>query len=131
MADCQRDLRIALLGPLVVKVGGASIDVPAGHQRRLLAALALDAGRVVSTDRLIDLLWGATPPASARNSLQSHLTRLRHHLGGPGAIEREAPGYRLAMAADAVDVVRDAGEDLTVDQIVSRPGGSATLTEMP
>lgn len=106
MATVPHDLRIALLGPLRVEVGDATVVVPEGHQRRLLAALAVNAGRPVSTDRLVDLLWGPEPPASARNSLQSHLTRLRRHLGGAETIRRVAAGYELAVDADEVDVLR-------------------------
>src|SRR4051794_38892869 len=45
--------------------------------RALLAALLLEAGRVVSVDSLEDALWGGAPPASARASLHNHVTRLR------------------------------------------------------
>lgn len=106
MADLQHDVRIALLGPLVVEVGGEVVHVPSGHQRTLLAVLALDVGRVVPTDRLVDLLWADQPPRSARNSLQSHIARLRSHLGGRAVIGREPPGYLLTVTSDSVDVVR-------------------------
>lgn len=100
------DLRIALLGPLLVEVGGKATDIPRGHQRRLLVALALDAGRVVSVERLVDLLWSEDPPPSARNSLQSHLARLRRRLGGDQLLRRQEPGYRLIVADEDVDVRR-------------------------
>ncbi len=106
MAETPHEVSIALHGPLVVEVDGEPAAIPEGHQRRLLAALAINRPRTVSTDRLIDLLWAEAAPPSARNSLQSQLARLRHHLGGPDTIQRAPPGYRLTVPAVTVDVVR-------------------------
>ena len=50
-------------------------------QRAVLAVLLLEAGRVVSTDRLIDLLWGEEPPTTAATSLQNFISQLRKVLG--------------------------------------------------
>ena len=105
MAMSPPDVRIAVLGPLEVEVDGAPVDVPSGQQRRALVSLALAAGGVVSTDRLVALLWGDQPPPSAVNSLQSHLARLRRTLGSSDVVERAATGYRLLVRPDQVDAV--------------------------
>lgn len=106
MASTTPDLRVALLGPLEVEVAGRPVALASGHQRRLLAVLALAAGGVVSLDRLLVTLWGDDPPPSAVNSLQSHLARLRSALGDPAILSRQGAGYRLEVDGDAVDAVR-------------------------
>jgi DNA-binding SARP family transcriptional activator len=66
-----------LLGPLeLIDGGGPAIELPAGKSRTLLALLLLEAGRVVSVDRIIDALWGERPPATAAKVVQGHVSRL-------------------------------------------------------
>jgi DNA-binding SARP family transcriptional activator len=77
-------------------------------QRGLLALLLLDRNRVVPRDRLIDALWEERPPASAANSVQVYVSRLRRLLEEEAAADgsilvTEDPGYRLRTGADAVD----------------------------
>ena len=78
-----------LLGPLEVSRGGDLLELGGPKQRALLALLLLDAGRVVSTDRLIDALWGEQPPRTAATSLQNFVSQLRKLLG-PDAPRHEA-----------------------------------------
>jgi predicted ATPase/DNA-binding SARP family transcriptional activator len=100
-------VRYGLLGPLQVSVDGQPLQIAAGRQRALLALLLAAAGRAVSEDGLIDGLWGAEPPASARNSLQSHISRLRAALAPAGdRLQRVAGAYRLELAAGELDVDR-------------------------
>ena len=73
--------------------------------RALLAALALEPGRIVSRERLVDWIWGQEPPADEVNALQALVSRLRRVLPD-GVIEAESGGYRLAVAPDVVDVSR-------------------------
>jgi DNA-binding SARP family transcriptional activator len=89
----------ALLGPLEVRSDGRTIAVRRGKQRALLAVLALNAGRVVPTERLIDELWGEEPPATAATALQVYVSRLRKSLG-EGAIETREPGYLVEGDVD-------------------------------
>jgi predicted ATPase/DNA-binding SARP family transcriptional activator len=99
------DLRIAILGPLEVRAGpGRPVAVAGPRLRRLLLRLALDPGRVVTTGQLVDAIWDEDPPAGAANALQALVSRLRRLL--PGALESAPSGYRLAVAAEAVDAVR-------------------------
>ena len=58
-----------LLGALDVRKGDVSLQLGGPKQRALLALLLVDAGRAVSTDRLIDALWGEQPPRTAPTSL--------------------------------------------------------------
>ncbi|GII05234.1 AfsR/SARP family transcriptional regulator [Planobispora takensis] len=84
---------------LVLAVGGPRV-------RGVLAMLALDAGRVVTAERLIDGLYGDDPPANAANALQSQISRLRHQLGRTGAVEGHPAGYRLPAEPQDVDAHR-------------------------
>ncbi|NUT40544.1 MAG: AfsR/SARP family transcriptional regulator [Thermoactinospora sp.] len=71
----------------------------------MLAALALEPGRIISRGRLVDWIWGERPPADEVNALQALVSRLRRVLPD-GVIEADAGGYRLAVPPDAVDVQR-------------------------
>ncbi|GIE93090.1 SARP family transcriptional regulator [Paractinoplanes rishiriensis] len=88
----------------------------------MLALLALHAGRAVGVSALVDALWPDGAPRSARNSLQSHVARLRGTLGaggGAGAdIVLEPAGYRLVVPRDDVDA-------LLFEDLVGRPEGLA------
>ncbi|QYN23554.1 BTAD domain-containing putative transcriptional regulator [Amycolatopsis sp. DSM 110486] len=101
-------MRVALLGPLRAACDdGTPVDIGGARLRMLLARLALDAGRAVPAEVLIDGLWGTEPPADAANALQSLVSRLRRALRPAGAeLESGAGGYRLALAADTVDAHR-------------------------
>ncbi len=98
-------MRVALLGPLrAVNDDGTPIDIGGARLRMLLARLALDAGRAVPADALVDGLWGGEPPADAANALQSLVSRLRKAL--PVPVESGPGGYRLAVAREDVDAER-------------------------
>ncbi|MEU8818008.1 BTAD domain-containing putative transcriptional regulator [Actinoplanes sp. NPDC048796] len=94
-------MEIAVLGPLELRAdGGGSVPVAGARLRTLLLLLALDAGRVVPADRLIDGVWADDPPAAAGNALQALVSRLRR----AGLTVEAAPGgYRLVIDADRVD----------------------------
>ncbi|GGL22396.1 SARP family transcriptional regulator [Planomonospora parontospora subsp. antibiotica] len=95
-----------MLGPFEVRShDGAVVEVPGIRLRALLAALALEPGRVVTRARLVDWIWGRRPPADEVNALQALVSRLRRALPD-GAIEAGSGGYRLAVPPDAVDVCR-------------------------
>ena len=84
---------------------GTPVEITGARLRTLLTLLALDAGRVVTTARLIDGVWGEDPPAEATNALQALVSRLRRALPEP-AVESTPAGYRLAVPPDAVDLHR-------------------------
>lgn len=74
--------------------------------RALLARLALDAGRPVAAETLVDDLWGRHPPADVGGALQSLVSRLRKALGPAAALELSGGGYVLRIEPDDVDVHR-------------------------
>ena len=71
------NLQVRLLGPLEVVRDGAPVVVAAPKQRALLALLALDVGRVVSSDELADRLWAGEAPATAVTTVQVYVSQLR------------------------------------------------------
>jgi DNA-binding SARP family transcriptional activator len=95
-----------LLGPFEARVGGRSIPVGTRRQERLLlAALLLDAGRLVPVDRLISLLWEDDPPRSARAAIHTYMARLRQTLTVYGvAVVTRRDGYLLEADGHTVDV---------------------------
>lgn len=91
-------MRFLVLGPLEVEVDGRGVAIGGGRQRALLALLLVNAGEVVSRDRLIDELWAERPPASASQSLDAYVSRLRkafRQAGAPEVLVTRAPGYVL------------------------------------
>ena len=97
-------MNVSVLGPLEASVDGRPVALGAGKPRALLAILALHAGEPVSTERLIDGLWGERPPASAANSVQVYVSKLRLLLGDGGRrgeqlLVTQAPGYMLKVPA--------------------------------
>ncbi len=100
-------MQVGVLGPVHVTVDGAVVDLGSAKQRRLLVALTVDAGRVVSTDRLIAALWRDTPPATALASLRTYVYRLRSCLGDDHArLVTRPPGYVLDVADEQIDARR-------------------------
>jgi DNA-binding SARP family transcriptional activator len=106
-------MEIRILGPLEVLAEGDLVDLPTGKARLLLAALAVHANQVVSTDRLFEFLWHGRPPDSAANTLQTYVSHLRRSLEPARAprqpsrllVTRE-PGYLLAVDPDRIDAAR-------------------------
>ena len=97
-------MRIGLLGPFVLQIGGVSIDDLPRKERALMAALALAGGRPVPLHDLADALWEGDPPDSARKGLQVLASRVRKRVGDLLVTADDA--YALAVAPDAVDVAR-------------------------
>jgi predicted ATPase/DNA-binding SARP family transcriptional activator len=97
-----------ILGATEVRsVDGSVVPVGGPRVRSLLALLLLNAGQLVTAERLIDGLYGDDPPAGAANALQSQVSRLRRGLGNTGdLVEFHAAGYRLAVDPEDVDVHR-------------------------
>jgi DNA-binding SARP family transcriptional activator len=95
-----------VLGPLeVVDDDGVPLQLGGPRPRALLAQLLLCANQAVSTDRLIDAVWGETPPASAPGALQVHVHALRKALGAD-RIATRAPGYLVRVEPGELDSER-------------------------
>ncbi|MEU4518681.1 BTAD domain-containing putative transcriptional regulator [Amycolatopsis sp. NPDC024027] len=100
-------MRFGVLGAVAAwGPNGTQVAVGGPRSRTLLALLALEAGRFVPADRLIDGMYGEHPPDGAANALQSQVSRLRTALKDLAPVEFTAAGYRLAVAPDEVDVHR-------------------------
>jgi predicted ATPase/DNA-binding SARP family transcriptional activator len=97
-------VQLRVLGPLEVHQDGQPCAISSPLQRRLLTALAIGAGTTLSIEQLIDQLWGEDPPPAARNSLQSHVARLRARIG-TDTIRTQPPGYALDLMYVAIDAV--------------------------
>ncbi len=103
-------MRFGVLGPVQTRTGSGDLVVLPVKPRTLLAVLVLDAGRMVSRDRLMDALWSGRPPVSAVHVLATYVSALRKSLG---LSQRELPrlvalggGYRMEVAsADADQLV--------------------------
>jgi DNA-binding SARP family transcriptional activator len=106
--------QILVLGPVEMSYDGGSVVFARQQERFILGVLALEVGRPIATDRLIDLVWGETVPRSARAVLQTRMSTLRSALHGlptleaPGevgrfTIESRRSGYVLVAPDDAVD----------------------------
>jgi YVTN family beta-propeller protein len=98
-------MEFRVLGELEVLAGDRPLELGGAKQRSVLSMLVLQAGNVVSTDTLIDGLWGERPPATAAKSLQVYVSRLRKALG-ENAIVTRPPGYLLDATPEQVDVGR-------------------------
>jgi DNA-binding SARP family transcriptional activator len=94
-----------ILGPLEVSRDGEQLQLSGQKQRALLALLLLEANRVVSTDRIMDALWGEQPPRTAPTSLQNFVSQLRKLLG-PETLVTKPPGYQLRLEPDQLDLER-------------------------
>jgi DNA-binding SARP family transcriptional activator len=112
---------VALLGPVCLLEPRGLVPVRGGKQQLLLILLTLSAGRTVSSDRLIDALWGDAPPATADTALRVHVGRLRAQLAkaAPPAprITHGAGGYTLVLDPRHVDAA-------TFTELIATAGGA-------
>src|SRR5918998_423472 len=92
-----------ILGPLEVE-GSGPLGGP--QQRALLRRLLLSPNTVVPIDRLVDAVWGETPPARVREALQVYVSHLRKAIpDGAARIRFEQGGYRIAVEEDELDAL--------------------------
>jgi YVTN family beta-propeller protein len=104
-------IEFRVLGPLEVVRDGVTIPLHRPRLRALLALLLLHANEVVSSDRIIDALWGDDPPQNAANAVQTTVSRLRKQLldgqnGAAEMIRTRPPGYVIQVAPDDLDLAR-------------------------
>ncbi|MFP3913466.1 MAG: ABC transporter substrate-binding protein [Actinomycetota bacterium] len=121
-------MEIHLLGTLEVVDGDVLIDVRRPRERTVLAMLAAEADRPVSTGRLMQGLWGDDLPASAAKTLQSHVHHLRSLLPS-GSITTEGPAYRLRVAPENVDLFGFSNAVRRARELGGEPERAAALLE--
>src|SRR5215217_6692848 len=107
-AESHASLEFRLLGPLEVRREGRLLALGGPRQRALLAVLCLNRGTVVSVDRIVDELWGDSPPASARHMVEVYVSKLRGLFGSHALLTR-SPGYVMEVGSRSVDVSRFEG----------------------
>jgi len=103
MAGARFDYR--LLGPLEVFADECVLTPARPKQRTLLALLLLNLNDVVSSEELLEALWGDSPPETAQTALHGHVSALRKLLG-QDVIETRSPGYLLRLAPERTDIGR-------------------------
>jgi len=120
-------MKVALLGPLAVAVGGRSVPARGSRRGTVLAALALRCGEVVTTDHLVDLVWAGSPPTSAVATLQSHVSQLRRIAHDPHLVRAAASGYVLGPV-DRHEPVTDLR---LAEQLITAAAASDTRASVP
>ncbi len=98
-------LDFRVLGELGVIDGDRGLPLGGAKQRAVLAILIVHRGEALSTDRMIDELWGERPPATAAKTVQVYISHLRKILG-EGVVATRGGGYSLDVPADQVDAER-------------------------
>jgi DNA-binding SARP family transcriptional activator/tetratricopeptide (TPR) repeat protein len=95
-------LTYRILGPVAVELDGVPQPPGPPQQRAVLATLILEAGAALTTERLVDAVWGERPPPSAAKNIRVYVWRLRKVLGP--VLSTEDGGYRLVVAEGALDL---------------------------
>jgi predicted ATPase/DNA-binding SARP family transcriptional activator len=98
-------MEFRILGPLEARADDLTLELGGARQRALLALLLLRANQVVSSERLIEGLWGEEPPETARSALRVHVAQLRKSLSHEVLLTR-APGYLLRVDPGKLDLER-------------------------
>jgi DNA-binding SARP family transcriptional activator/streptogramin lyase len=131
-------MEFRILGPVEAVEGSRSLPLGGAKQQALLAVLVLNANRAVSTDRLIDALWGERAPDGAAHTIQVFVSQLRKALRVDGErspdelLVTQGRGYVLRIEPDRVDLYRfealiDRGRKVLADR--DPAGASALLRE--
>lgn len=97
-------MKVRVLGPLEVELGGRVEHLAARKTRTLLAMLALRVGQSVDVGQLVDALWPDDPPRTAAKTLQTYVLQLRKLLG-EHAIETTPSAYCLQLDPSVIDAI--------------------------
>ena len=124
MDDAPQGVLFQVLGPFEAVVDGHAVPLGGARPRLVLAALAARPNSMVSSDRLIDIVWGDEPPDSALSTLQKYVYRLRSAVGAERLVTR-SPGYVLRVG----DGESDASRFESLLAVASRLGAAGELDE--
>jgi len=117
-------MEFRILGPVEVWHGARRLAVPGEKQRALLALLLLNANRVMSTEQLLDELWGEELPQSGAKAVQVRVSQLRRAFEAEGIAEpviaTRAPGYVVELERDQLDLSRFERLVAEADQALAR-----------
>ena len=102
---------VRVLGPLSVNVAGDELELGGRRARLVLALLMASVDSVVTTDRLIDDIWGDETPSTAKKTLQVHVSNLRRALGPDFPLKTAPGGYVIQSAALSIDA-REFADDV-------------------
>jgi predicted ATPase/DNA-binding SARP family transcriptional activator len=98
------DISFGVLGSIEVRGESGLLPIGSARQRTLLALLLVHVNEVVSVDRLVDVLWGDTPPAAAVHTVHGLVSRVRAVIG-TGRLVTEPPGYAVRLPAHELDAL--------------------------
>ena len=113
-------IEFRVFGPLAAVRQRVPLDCGGHLERAVLAALLLTPGQSISVERLVGIVWGATRrPQKPAHALQTHVMRLRHHLG-TNVVDTKSNGYRVAAKPNSVDAHRFDHLLLRADRALSR-----------
>ncbi|MDH3540104.1 MAG: winged helix-turn-helix domain-containing protein [Acidimicrobiia bacterium] len=123
-------MEFRVLGTFEARDHGRPIDLGGPQQRLVLALLVASVNEVVSTDRLVDEIWGDSPPGTARKTVQGYISALRKTLGGDGGpLKSRPPGYVLEVEPTGIDAVEFA-ERVAVARGVSPTNAGAARADL-
>lgn len=100
-------MRFTILGPVEAVAPGSDVPGLAPRHRAVLAYLLLHAGITISTDRLIDAMWGPLPPDSARAQIQTTIAAVRRMLrasDADGMLATRPAGYVITPGPGQLDL---------------------------
>ena len=97
-------MEFRVLGPLEVLDGDGTVSIGAAKQRAVLGVLLLHPRAVVSTEWLVDELWGERPPPTAAKLVQGYVHALRGRLGRD-VLVTQPPGYALRLGSSTLDLL--------------------------
>jgi DNA-binding SARP family transcriptional activator len=124
-------MEFGILGPLEVRRDGVPIEVPGTRQRAVLAVLLLNANQVVSTERLLNEVWGEDLPSAGGTALRVRVSQLRGALAPDGdVIATRSPGYVINLAPDQLDVHRFERHLREADRALARDDAAAAAATL-
>lgn len=114
-----------VLGPVTASLDASALKITAPRQRALLANLLVHANQTVSTSKLIDGIWGSSPPQHPESALQIVVSRLRRALDAVSPrLVSDSSGYRIELDPEELDLTRSRSHFVDAQQAMR--GGDAT-----